>query len=722
MSNYNSVKATINANIRANNNEEITGSVLNAVLNAMVTSLASGFIFKGMALAGTDPGTPDQNVFYVAKPGTYTYYGGVSVPDNNIGFIKYNGSWSVDTLPVGTQVFVADNLITNSATKALSARQGKIIGDALFGVDNDRSVTIQVAGNVPITGNTRYPTDVDIPAGHYNLSWSGGGILNDTNLYLLDGYGNSVSILNKYGTSVAAIQATSMASQSPYTIGGDVKQVKLYGGTPTATGGITFNFDNTDAATPGLQEQIGDITDLETDDKTDLVAAVNEVFRQLNSTQRVLPTMTATQIEQMEIASGFWWNGANASDEYFYVHFTGLKEGDLILLRNGDGMTCRCRFLQAYHGNSPVDAEGDNTSTLSIYRVPVGVDNAYLSYYNRAREANTYGYRISFTRRDGDEETPMSREKASASANETLQVVQPLVCKKNLAIDYYAKFSSFGSVRVGQGAGVPGGAYVIVNGTGVSFYIGESETPSASFNHGLTITDYLQVRIEVRTNYQARVILETLGGSYTSPYYTWSAAAGFIEARATMATTKAKVSYYCADWNKEFALVGDSYISYATDRYPYYLDNRYGCFDKMLACGMSGGEVGYTIPAVVLNFIQRPPRCLVWAMGMNDPDTESAVNRSWKYALDFIADLCEIYGTQLVLATIPNTPTMRNNFKNSIVKNSPYRYVDFALAVNAESVGASWYTGMLNQDNVHPTALGAEALAARFVQDFPDSL
>ena len=43
MSNYNSLKATINANVKTNGNQEITGSVLNSVLNAMVNTLGAGW-------------------------------------------------------------------------------------------------------------------------------------------------------------------------------------------------------------------------------------------------------------------------------------------------------------------------------------------------------------------------------------------------------------------------------------------------------------------------------------------------------------------------------------------------------------------------------------------------------------------------------------------------------------------------------------------------------
>ena len=49
MSNYNSLKRTIDANIKQNGNQEITGQVLNSVLNSMVNTLGAGYQFAGVA-------------------------------------------------------------------------------------------------------------------------------------------------------------------------------------------------------------------------------------------------------------------------------------------------------------------------------------------------------------------------------------------------------------------------------------------------------------------------------------------------------------------------------------------------------------------------------------------------------------------------------------------------------------------------------------------------
>ena len=106
-------------------------------------------------------------------------------------------------------------------------------------------------------------------------------------------------------------------------------------------------------------------------------------------------------------------------------------------------------------------------------------------------------------------------------------------------------------------------------------------------------------------------------------------------------------------------------------------------------------------------------------MGMNDNDGD-AVNEQWADYYEKVKTLCKENNIELILATIPNTPIRNHIYKNEIVRNSGYRYIDFAKAVNAESSGASWYDGMLNGDKVHPTELGAKTLYMRALADVPE--
>ena len=99
MANYATLKAAIQDVIKTNNNNEITGALLQQSLLAMIDSMGCvGYEYVGVATPATNPGTPDQNVFYIAStPGTYANFNGLVVNDNEVAIFNWNGEWSKST-------------------------------------------------------------------------------------------------------------------------------------------------------------------------------------------------------------------------------------------------------------------------------------------------------------------------------------------------------------------------------------------------------------------------------------------------------------------------------------------------------------------------------------------------------------------------------------------------------------------------------------------------
>ena len=92
-------------------------------------------------------------------------------------------------------------------------------------------------------------------------------------------------------------------------------------------------------------------------------------------------------------------------------------------------------------------------------------------------------------------------------------------------------------------------------------------------------------------------------------------------------------------------------------------------------------------------------------------------------AIETFIALCKENDSEPILATIPCIPSKNHEGKNAWVRSSGYRYIDFAKAVNGQtytSGSSNWYDGMLSTDNVHPTTLGAQALASQLLQDLPE--
>lgn len=97
MANYSQLKAAIADVIKTNGTKAITGQVLQDTLNSMVSVLGANYQFAGVATPSTNPGTPDQNVFYFAtQVGVYTNFGGITLEKHALFIFYWNGVWNVN--------------------------------------------------------------------------------------------------------------------------------------------------------------------------------------------------------------------------------------------------------------------------------------------------------------------------------------------------------------------------------------------------------------------------------------------------------------------------------------------------------------------------------------------------------------------------------------------------------------------------------------------------
>lgn len=98
MANYNTLKTSVANVIKENGNNEITGKLLQQALIAMINALGAGYQFMGVAQPSTNPGAPDQRVFYVAaQPGTYPKFNAEVTP-GEIAFFYYSTTWLKDSI------------------------------------------------------------------------------------------------------------------------------------------------------------------------------------------------------------------------------------------------------------------------------------------------------------------------------------------------------------------------------------------------------------------------------------------------------------------------------------------------------------------------------------------------------------------------------------------------------------------------------------------------
>lgn len=422
----------------------------------------------------------------------------------------------------------------------------------------------------------------------------------------------------------------------------------------------------------------------------------------------------------------------STSASYFYIEMD-VQAGDTIPIfrayYNGSQsiVGAPARFLCAYEGSTAVSSKG--AENVTSYVVPEGITKIAVSFttlyfpiadgYVPILRQNVIGKLVATDKKVKSvafasmPQTVKGDLSASSSLNMTANSV-----KKNTVIYFYGKLGTFSKLTIGKGTrGDTNGEYVEITTTSVSIYR-QNSAPVTS-NHGLTFADYVSVTISIGQDRIPKITILTNGGSYTvTDTHAWcgDAPALWVESDASTALTDCALSWTCKDIDEPLWIFGDSYVSYAGDRWPYYAHSL--GFDGYLLEGYSGATSIAGLQDLYRLLEYGTPRYLVWALGMNNTDSASAANAIWNSVYLEVKALCDTIGCQLVPCTIPNVPSISNVYKNAIVIASGLPYIDFASAVGALN-GTTWYTGMLSSDNVHPTIEGAKALFAELVKDFP---
>lgn len=109
MANNELLKASIRNVIKANGKQAISGYIMQQTLVAIVDALGKGYQFMGIATPTTDPGTPDQKVFYIANgKGVYANFSGLNVNEDGLILLVYSDAW--------TKLLAAVSLVDGSVT------------------------------------------------------------------------------------------------------------------------------------------------------------------------------------------------------------------------------------------------------------------------------------------------------------------------------------------------------------------------------------------------------------------------------------------------------------------------------------------------------------------------------------------------------------------------------------------------------------------------------
>ena len=421
--------------------------------------------------------------------------------------------------------------------------------------------------------------------------------------------------------------------------------------------------------------------------------------------------------------------GANAN--YFYTSQIPVQEGDVVLVQNGSGSAINTRFVCAFVNGVANASLGRSTETAAGYTVPTGVTSVVFTCYSSAIDSAVFVVRRTMAETDirhNKNKWSLSAEAASLAANALMGIPDSNVLynKKNCSYSFWANISTFSGLKIGHGTTSLGGSYIEITPTKLLAYQGNGSSAAAKkaeydLPASFAFSDFVSVNVNVDNTETpaARVTILSANQRFIQEGVPFVGCRGQVFAQPDAAMTNASLSYSMRDLKQDVYIFGDSYTSLNDqNRWPFHVIQA-GYTDYML-CGFPGAGLLDILAALQQMISLARPKYIVLLLGMNNADTETGYNENWKTALDSVLEICENIKATPILATIPNTPTVSNYYKNQYVRESGYRYIDFAKAVGAEALNSSWYDGMLSTDNVHPTVFGARALAMRLLADLPE--
>lgn len=291
----------------------------------------------------------------------------------------------------------------------------------------------------------------------------------------------------------------------------------------------------------------------------------------------------------------------------------------------------------------------------------------------------------------------------------------PQYLKANGIVTYSSKLLSFDEITVGFGT-TTNSLKVKIDETKIQIVKSGSQS-FGSFPHGLTISDFLRITFD-NDLHSPKVVIATKNGIFVKNLNEFVSLESYGYPTVTLGTntvvSDAELRATSDQFTKPIWVVGDSYLSFYEERWPYQMVKTFG-IDNFLTIGLAGGDSSTLFSDLVkaLNF--GTPKYLIWSLGMNDSYT------GWSSYFEKVKELCASKGIELVLQTIPipNLGSSSNQVNiNTAIKASGYRYIDAAAAMSPDS-SWPWYDGYTT-DGVHPTVIGAKVLAARYLSDFPE--
>ena len=150
MGNYEQLKKAVSDVIKTNGNQEITGEIMQNTLLSIISTFGNDATFAGIAVPETNPGMPDQNVFYIAsQPGNYSNFGSIKLVDQVLILTNKNGYWAKFDAGITTAAKVTELEERSNANSAYIKLTLKFIGvDMPYMIEVGRKYKLTYNGDI----------------------------------------------------------------------------------------------------------------------------------------------------------------------------------------------------------------------------------------------------------------------------------------------------------------------------------------------------------------------------------------------------------------------------------------------------------------------------------------------------------------------------------------------------------------------------------------------
>lgn len=150
MGNYEQLKKAVSDVIKTNGNQEITGEIMQNTLLYIISTFGNNATFAGIAVPETNPGMPDQNVFYIAsQPGNYSNFGSIKLVDQVLILTNKNGYWAKFDAGITTAAKVTELEERSNANSAYIKLTLKFIGvDMPYMIEVGRKYKLTYNGDI----------------------------------------------------------------------------------------------------------------------------------------------------------------------------------------------------------------------------------------------------------------------------------------------------------------------------------------------------------------------------------------------------------------------------------------------------------------------------------------------------------------------------------------------------------------------------------------------